>query len=114
MKPVGSFLLCPRISGSDATAIRPTFIGEVSYGLQHLLGRANWAADLVRDDLRNYVIEHLSGDESVLIVDETGFIKKGNKSVGVRRLYTGTAGKTENCQVRVFLTYAREVGGDHR
>ena len=84
------------------------------YGLQHLLGRANWAADLVRDDLRNYVIEHLSGDESVLIVDETGFIKKGNKSVGVRRLYTGTAGKTENCQVRVFLTYAREVGGDHR
>jgi SRSO17 transposase len=77
------------------------------YGLQHLLGRANWDADLVRDDLRGYVIEHLGEcDESVLIVDETGFIKKGQKSVGVKRQYTGTAGKTENCQVGVFLAYA--------
>jgi len=77
------------------------------YGLQHLLGRANWDADLVRDDLRGYVIEHLGEcDESVLIVDETGFIKKGQKSVGVERQYTGTAGKTENCQVGVFLAYA--------
>jgi SRSO17 transposase len=77
------------------------------YGLQHLLGRANWDADLVRDDLRGYVIEHLGEcGESVLIVDETGFIKKGQKSVGVKRQYTGTAGKTENCQVGVFLAYA--------
>src|SRR3712207_4196062 len=61
------------------------------YGLQHLLGRANWDADLVRDDLRGYVIDHLGDDESVLlgsvlIVDETGFIKKGQKSVGVKQI----------------------------
>jgi SRSO17 transposase len=80
------------------------------YGLQHLLGRANWEADLVRDDLRGYVIEHLGDDEGVLIVDETGFIKKGQKSVGVKRQYTGTAGKTENCQVGVFLAYASDLG----
>ncbi len=80
------------------------------YGLQHLLGRANWDAGAVRDDLREYVIEHLADDESVLIVDETGFIKKGEKSVGVKRQYTGTAGKTENCQVGVFLTYASRRG----
>ena len=76
------------------------------YGLQHLLGRANWDADLVRDDLRGYVREHLGEEGAILIVDETGFIKKGQKSVGVERQYTGTAGKTENCQVGVFLAYA--------
>jgi len=81
------------------------------YGLQHLLGRANWDADLVRDDLRGYVSEHLFGEEgAILIVDETGFIKKGQKSVGVKRQYTGTAGKTENCQVGVFLSYASDLG----
>jgi SRSO17 transposase len=81
------------------------------YGLQHLLGRANWDADLVRDDLRGYVSEHLFGEEgAILIVDETGFIKKGQKSVGVKRQYTGTAGKTENCQVGVFLSYASGWG----
>jgi SRSO17 transposase len=81
------------------------------YGLQHLLGRANWDADEVRDDLREYVLEHLFGEEgAVLIVDETGFIKKGQKSVGVKRQYTGTAGKTENCQVGVFLAYASRRG----
>jgi SRSO17 transposase len=86
--------------------------GEATpYGLQHLLGRANWDADLVRGDLRGYVIEHLGDDdESVLIVDETGFIKKGKESVGVKRQYTGTAGKTENCQVGVFLAYASRRG----
>ncbi|BBL78646.1 transposase [Rubrobacter xylanophilus] len=80
------------------------------YGFQHLLGRANWDADLVRDDLREYVLEHLGDDEGVLIVDETGFIKKGEMSVGVKRQYTGTAGKTENCQVGVFLCYASRRG----
>ena len=59
--------------------------------LQHLLGRANWDTDLVRDELRGYMIEHLGDDESVLIIDETGFIKKGQKSVGVKRQYTGAA-----------------------
>src|ERR671913_364555 len=76
------------------------------YGIQHLLGRANWDADAVRDELREYVSEHLSGEGSVLVVDETGFIKKGDKSVGVKRQYTGTADKRENCQVGVFLAYA--------
>ena len=79
------------------------------YGLQHLLGRASWDADALREDLREYVIEHLADDGSVLIVDETGFIKKGDKSVGVKRQYTGTAGKTENCQVGVFLSYASDL-----
>src|ERR671910_2825632 len=76
------------------------------YGIQHLLGRANWDADVVRDELRGYLVERLAGDESVLIVDETGFIKKGQKSVGVKRQYTGTVGKRENCQVGVFVAYA--------
>jgi len=80
------------------------------YGLQHLLGRANWNADEVRDDLREYVLEHLGDEDAVLVVDETGFIKKGEKSVGVKRQYTGTVGKTENCQVGVFLAYASRRG----
>jgi SRSO17 transposase len=80
------------------------------YGIQHLLGRANWDADAVRDDLREYVIEHLADAKSSLIVDETGFIKKGEKSVGVKRQYTGTVGKRENCQVGVFLAYASSRG----
>src|SRR5215203_6140411 len=80
------------------------------YGIQHLLGRANWDADAVRDDLREYVIEHLADAKSCLIVDETGFIKKGEKSVGVKRQYTGTVGKRENCQVGVFLAYASSRG----
>ena len=80
------------------------------YGLQHLLGRANWDAEEVRDELREYVIEHLGDEQAVLIVDETGFIKKGQESVGVKRQYTGTAGKAENCQVGVFLAYASERG----
>jgi SRSO17 transposase len=80
------------------------------YGIQHLLGRANWDAEALRDDLREYVIEHLADAQSVLIVDETGFIKKGDKSVGVKRQYTGTVGKRENCQVGVFLAYASEGG----
>jgi len=81
------------------------------YGIQHLLGRANWDADAVRDDLREYVIEHLADAKSSLIVDETGFINKGEKSVGVKRQYTGTVGKKrENCQVGVFLAYASSRG----
>ncbi len=80
------------------------------YGLQHLLGRAIWDADEVRDELREYVVEHLADEEAVLIVDETGFLKKGNKSVGVKRQYSGTAGRVENCQVGVFLAYASEQG----
>lgn len=80
------------------------------YGVQHLLGRADWDGDEVRDDLRDYVLEHLSDEEVILVVDESGFLKKGTKSVGVKRQYTGTAGKKENCQVGVFLCYASEKG----
>jgi SRSO17 transposase len=72
-------------------------IGEARpRGVQHLLNDARWDADLVRDDLREYVVEHFADEASgVLIVDETGFLKKGTKSVGVARQYTGTAGKGE-------------------
>ncbi len=86
--------------------------GEASPdGMQRLLNTAEWDAETVRDDLREYVVEHLGDDEGgILIVDETGFLKKGEKSVGVKRQYTGTAGKTENCQVGVFLCYASENG----
>jgi SRSO17 transposase len=88
-------------------------IGEVTpRGVQHLLNDARWDPDAVRDDLREYVVEHLGEDKEsgVLIVDESGFLKKGEKSVGVARQYTGTAGKKENCQVGVFLCYASEEG----
>jgi SRSO17 transposase len=78
---------------------------------QRILNGTHWDADAVRDDLREYVVEHLGDKESgVLIVDETGFLKKGEKSVGVGRRYTGTAGKKENCQIGVFAAYASEKG----
>jgi SRSO17 transposase len=75
-------------------------------GVQRLLATARWDADAVRDDLRAYVVEHLGTDDGVLVVDETGFVKKGTKSVGVKRQYSGTAGRIENCQIGVFLAYA--------
>src|SRR5437870_5434674 len=85
--------------------------GETTpYGVQHLLGRARWDADAVRDDLRTYVIKHLGDARGVLIVDETGFVKKGEQSVGVQRQYSGTAGRIENCQIGVFLAYAGPKG----
>ncbi len=87
-------------------------IGEAGpRGVQRLLSAATWDTDGVRDDLRDYVVAHL-GDEAtgVLIMDETGFLKKGRKSCGVARQYTGTAGTTENCQVGVFLAYASQDG----
>jgi SRSO17 transposase len=77
---------------------------------QHLLGRAIWEADEVRDDLQAYGQEQLADPEAVLIVDETGFLKKGEGSVGVQRQYSGTAGRIENCQMGVFLAYAAARG----
>ena len=79
-------------------------------GVQRLLYNYRWDADQVRDDLRDYVVEHLADAGEVLVVDETGFLKKGGKSVGVQRQYSGTAGRIENCQVGVFLTYAGAKG----
>jgi SRSO17 transposase len=79
-------------------------------GMQRLLSTAQWDADEVRDDLRSYVVEHIGDETAVLVIDETGFIKKGNKSVGVQRQYSGTAGRIENCQIGVFLAYAGSKG----
>jgi SRSO17 transposase len=74
--------------------------GDASpYGLQHLLSRARWDADAVRDDIRGFVVENLHHQDAVLVVDETGDLKKGMHTVGVQRQYTGTAGRIENSQV---------------
>ncbi|MFE1409007.1 IS701 family transposase [Streptomyces sp. NPDC058770] len=78
--------------------------------MQRLLRYARWDADAVRDDVRSYAVEHLGTDGAVLIVDETGFVKKGHASAGVQRQYTGTAGRIENSQVGVFLAYATSRG----
>jgi SRSO17 transposase len=86
-------------------------MGEATpYGFQNLLGRASWTADGVRDELQQYVKDYLADPEAVLIIDETGFLKKGQASVGVARQYSGTAGRIENCQIGVFLAYAGEQG----
>jgi SRSO17 transposase len=79
-------------------------------GTQRLLNAAQWEADAVRDDLRAYVVEHLGDPQAVLVVDESGFLKKGAHSVGVKRQYSGTAGRVENCQSGVFLAYAAGHG----
>ena len=80
------------------------------YGLQHLLGRALWDPEAVRNERRTYVIEHLGETKAVLVIDETGFLKKGRHSAGVARQYSGTAGRIENCQIGVFLAYASRHG----
>src|SRR3954463_7425292 len=86
-------------------------IGEhAPYGVQHPLGRSEWDPDLVRDDLRAYVVESLGDPDAVLILDETGFLKKGRHSAGVARQYPGPAGRAENAQVGVFLAYAGRHG----
>lgn len=86
-------------------------VGHTSpHRLQHLLGRAVWDADGARDDVRGYVISRLADPGAVLVVDETGDLKKGASSVGVQRQYSGTAGRVKNCQVAVFLTYAATGG----
>jgi SRSO17 transposase len=79
-------------------------------GVQRLLNAAHWDADAVRDDLQRYVVTHLGDADAVLVVDETGFLKKGTKSAGVARQYSGTAGRIENCQIGVFLHYAAPRG----
>jgi SRSO17 transposase len=79
-------------------------------GVQDFLARMRWDADQVRDDLRSYVVAQLGDADAVLVLDETGFIKKGTKSVGVQRQYSGPAGRIENCQIGVFLGYASRHG----
>jgi SRSO17 transposase len=80
------------------------------YALQHLLRRALWDPEAVRDEMRRYVLQHLGDSEAVLVLDETGFLKKGRHSAGVARQYSGTAGRIENCQIGVFLGYASPLG----
>src|ERR687898_2593079 len=77
---------------------------------QRVLSHVLWDQDAARDLCRDYVIEHLGAADGVLIVDETGFLKKGEHSVGVARQYSGTAGRIENCQIGVFLAYASRFG----
>lgn len=79
-------------------------------GWEHLLARARWDADAVRDDLRGYVVDHFGDPGAILVVDETGDVKKGTHTVGTQRQYTGTAGRVENAQVAVYLTYAAPRG----
>jgi SRSO17 transposase len=80
------------------------------YGFQYLLSRADWDADAVREELRRYVVQHLGDPHGVLVLDETGFPKKGRHSAGVARQYSGTLGKVDNCQIGVFLSYASPLG----
>lgn len=79
-------------------------------GMQRLLNFYRSDADQVRDDLRSYVLEHLGDPGGVVVADETGFLKKGARSAGVQRQYSGTAGRIENCQLGVFLTYTSAYG----
>ena len=96
---------------TGGAVLRPGSGGDATPdGVQRLLSTYRWDADLVRDDLKDYVVEHLADAEGVLVVDETGFLKKGTKSVGVQRQYSGTAGRIENSQIGVFLTYATTQG----
>jgi len=75
-----------------------------------LLGRSSWSADALRDHVRDYAVDALGDPAGVLVVDETGFLKKGTHSVGVARQYSGTAGRIENCQIGVFACYASRWG----
>jgi SRSO17 transposase len=79
-------------------------------GMQRLLRMAGWDVEGVRDDLRDLVVEHLGAEDAVLVIDETGFLKKGVRSAGVQRQYSGTAGRRENCQVGVFMAYVSDGG----
>lgn len=83
---------------------------ENPYAFQYLLGRATWDVSRLRDCVSRYTVDFMAQEEGVLSLDETGFLKKGNKSAGVGRQYTGTAGRIENCQVGVFLSYATSQG----
>src|SRR4051794_31148474 len=80
------------------------------WGMQHLLARAVWDTDAVAGELRGFVVEHLGAADGILVVDETGDLKKGRSTVGMQRQYTGTAGRIENAQVAVYLGYASRRG----
>ena len=109
---VGRFLrglLC-RIERKNGWQLAEELDESGPQGVQRLLNAAAWDEEAVRDELRAYVLEHLEEEHGVLVVDETGFVKKGKKSVGVARQYSGTAGRRENSQMGVFLLYASTKG----
>jgi len=83
---------------------------ETPYALQQFIYRGRYSADGLRDEMREYVVEEIGEEEGVVVVDETGFLKQGEKSCGVQRQYSGTAGRVENCQIGVFMTYASTKG----
>ena len=102
-------LLCP-VERKNGWQLAENAGDRTPDGVQDFLARMRWDADEVRDDLRGYVVEQLGDADAVLVLDETGFVKKGTKSVGVQRQYSGTAGRIENCQIGVFLGYASRHG----
>jgi SRSO17 transposase len=99
-----------RWAGRTAGSWPSTRGNATPYGLQRLLSWCQWKPDEIRDDLQDYVAERLGQPDGVLIVDDTGFLKKGTVSAGVQRQYSGTAGRTENCQIGVFAAYASAQG----
>jgi SRSO17 transposase len=109
---VGRFLrgLLSRVERKNGWQLAEELDESGPQGVQRLLNAADWDEEAVRDELRAYVVEHLEEEQGVLVVDETGFVKKGRKSVGVARQYSGTAGRRENSQMGVFLLYASAKG----
>lgn len=102
-------LLAP-LAGKNGWTLAEAAGDATPDGMQRLLNAATWDADGIRDDVRAYAVEHLGERGGVLVVDETGFLKKGTKSAGVQRQYSGTAGRIENCQLGVFLAYTTSKG----
>jgi SRSO17 transposase len=102
-------LLAP-LAGKNGWTLAEAAGDSTPDGMQRLLNAAAWDADGIRDDVRAYAVEHLGDRDGVLVVDETGFLKKGTRSAGVQRQYSGTAGRIENCQLGVFLAYATSKG----
>jgi len=102
-------LLAP-LAGKNGWTLAEAAGDATPDGMQRLLNAASWDADGLRDDVRAYAVEHLGERDGVLVVDETGFLKKGTKSAGVQRQYSGTAGRIENCQLGVFLAYTTSNG----
>jgi SRSO17 transposase len=102
-------LLCP-IERKNGWQMAEALGDSTPYAIQQFLYRGRWEANDLRDSTRDYIKANMNSEDGVLVVDETGFLKKGNKSVGVKRQYSGTAGRIENSQVGVFLTYAAPQG----
>ncbi|HEY6407254.1 MAG TPA: IS701 family transposase [Ktedonobacteraceae bacterium] len=111
-KRVGRYLhgLCASVERKNGWQMAEELGEANAHGVQRLLEEADWDEEAVCDELRTYVIEQLGEPAGILVVDETGFVKKGKKSAGVARQYSGTAGRRENSQVGVFLLYASSKG----